>query len=92
VRARRIPSQLFEAAWALLLLAGIGALRTLAPPPGTLLLAAIVGYGAGRILLESTRDGIDRLRGWSLHGAISVALLILALGALVSRWLGSGGQ
>jgi phosphatidylglycerol:prolipoprotein diacylglycerol transferase len=89
VRANRIPSQLLEAAWALLLLAGIGGLRTLTPPPGSLILATVAGYGAGRIVLESTRDGIDRLRGWSLHGAISVALVILALGAFVGRWLGT---
>jgi phosphatidylglycerol:prolipoprotein diacylglycerol transferase len=91
VRARRMPSQLLEAAWALLLLAVLAVLRALAPPPGTLLLAAVAGYGAGRVLLESTRDGIDQVRGWSLHGVISSALVILALGALIARWLGADG-
>jgi prolipoprotein diacylglyceryltransferase len=86
-----MPSQLLEAAWALLLLAGLAAFRQHAPPPGSLIIAAVAGYGVGRILLEETREGIDRLRGWSLHVAISGALVILALGALVARCLGLGG-
>jgi phosphatidylglycerol:prolipoprotein diacylglycerol transferase len=90
VRARRMPSQLLEAGWALLLLLALAVLRTGAPPPGTVILAAVAGYGVGRILLESTREGIDQLRGWSLHGAISVALVLLALGAFVARWRGIG--
>lgn len=75
---QRLPTQLLEFAWALLLLAGAFALRRLAPFDGGLFLYALGGYGLGRLLLERTRERRDRVAGVSLHQAISFALVAVA--------------
>ena len=75
---RRLPTQLLEFAWALLLLAGAVALQPVAPFEGSLFLYALGGYGLGRLLLESTRERRDHVAGISLHHAISVLLIAIA--------------
>lgn len=75
---RRLPTQLLECAWALLLLAGAVVLWPVAPFEGSLFLYALGGYGLGRLLLESTRDTRDRVAGISLHHGISVLLVAIA--------------
>ncbi len=56
VRARRIPNQLLDGAWGLVVLVGALWLWAERPFPGALLLYALGAYGAGRIVLEALRD------------------------------------
>ncbi len=60
---RRIPTQILEAGWGLVLLAGAVTIWGLLPFPGALFLCTVGSYGAGRIVLESTREKPDRVRG-----------------------------
>jgi len=53
---RRLPTQCMEAAWAGVLLAAAFALRSRAPFPGALFLCVLLGYGAGRLVLQWTRE------------------------------------
>ena len=75
---RRLPTQLLELAWTLLVLAGAVLLSRTAPFDGSIFLYALGGYGLGRLLLESTRDTRDRVAGLSLHHAISLLLVAVA--------------
>jgi phosphatidylglycerol:prolipoprotein diacylglycerol transferase len=84
---RRVPTQLLEAAWALLLLLGAIALSRRAPFPGAVFLAAVAAYGIGRIALEPLREHRDRYRGINIQQAIAAALVSAALISLVVLWL-----
>ena len=79
VTIRRLPTQLFEAAWGLAVLFGAWLLWGRLPFAGGMLLYILGGYGAGRALLESTREEQDQLFGVTLHRAISTALLAIAV-------------
>jgi prolipoprotein diacylglyceryltransferase len=83
-RARRFPSQLLEAAWGCVLLAGAGLLSGRLPFAGGLFLCALGGYGAGRIVLEATRLEPDRLFGLPLQRLLSAALIVVSIGAFAS--------
>ena len=88
VRARRIPTQLLDGGWGLVVLAGAAWLWTERVPfPGALLLYTLGAYGAGRIVLEALRDAPDRLGGIRLHRAISIGFVAVTLAAfaIVSR-------
>ena len=75
VWTRRVPTQLFEAAWAILLLAGAARLWRHMPFPGALFLCVLAGYGLGRLVLEPAREAQDRIAGIPVTGAISAALV-----------------
>ncbi len=90
VRVRRIPSQILEAAWAVVVVAGINALRGRVPFEGALFLCGVGGYGVGRALLESTRERIDRIGGVSLNRSISGALAIGSGAVLLGLWMAAG--
>src|SRR6187402_2278461 len=81
---RRLPTPLLEMGWAGLLLLGATALWDSRPFPGALFLYLVGGYGAGRFLLEPTREAPERVAGVMLHQAISAALLVLSVVAFVS--------
>jgi phosphatidylglycerol:prolipoprotein diacylglycerol transferase len=86
VRARRIPTQLLDAAWALLLL--IGLLVTVGrAPPGVLFFTAAVLYGTGRFVTDFTRQ--QRPPGRRLSDAQLGALVLVIAGccALLSTIL-----
>jgi len=83
VRARRIPNQLLDGGWGLVVLAGAVWLWGERPFPGALLLYTIGAYGAGRIVLESLRDAPDRLGAIHLHRAISIGFVAVSLVAFV---------
>jgi phosphatidylglycerol---prolipoprotein diacylglyceryl transferase len=76
---RRIPTQLMEMAFALLLFGAALALRSAAPFPGAIFCFAVVGYGSGRWVLESLREdesaGLDK----ATMQATSIILVIAAL-------------
>jgi phosphatidylglycerol:prolipoprotein diacylglycerol transferase len=72
---KRIPSQCLEAGLASLLLAVAALTWGRMPFPGALCLCMVGGYGAGRLVLESTREQPDGSR-FTLHHAISLLLLV----------------
>jgi phosphatidylglycerol:prolipoprotein diacylglycerol transferase len=76
---RRIPTQLMEMAFALVLFGMALALRNVAPFPGATFCFVVAGYGAGRWVLESLREdeteGLDK----TTMRATSILLVIAAL-------------
>jgi phosphatidylglycerol:prolipoprotein diacylglycerol transferase len=76
---RRIPTQLMEMAFALVLFGAALALRNAAPFPGAIFCFGVAGYGAGRWVLESLREdetaGLDK----TTMQATSILLVIAAL-------------
>jgi phosphatidylglycerol:prolipoprotein diacylglycerol transferase len=83
---RRIPTQLMEMAFALVLLGAALVLRNVAPFPGAIFCLVVAGYGAGRWVLESLRE--DEMGGWdkTTMRATSVLLVIAALAGLAFAW------
>ena len=82
----RIPTPLLEAAWAGVVLAmTLAAARTQAPP-GAAFLIAVGAYGAGRLLLERTREEADRIGRVAIQAALSSVFVAAALvGLLIMR-------
>jgi prolipoprotein diacylglyceryl transferase len=76
---RRIPTQLMEMAFAIVLFGAALALRNVAPFPGAIFCLVLAGYGAGRWVLESLREdetaGLDK----TTMQATSILLVIAAL-------------
>jgi phosphatidylglycerol---prolipoprotein diacylglyceryl transferase len=84
---RRIPLQILEAAWGIIVLAACVLLWRRLPFEGALFLIALGAYGAGRIVLESMRDELDRVMGMSVHKTISITFVALSLGVFAVVWL-----
>jgi phosphatidylglycerol---prolipoprotein diacylglyceryl transferase len=84
--ARRIPNQVLEAAWGLIVLAGAIGLWRQGPFEGAVILFVLGAYGAGRIGLECLRDAQDRIRGVRLQQAISIALVATAVAGFTVAW------
>jgi phosphatidylglycerol---prolipoprotein diacylglyceryl transferase len=83
---RRVPSQLFEAVFAVVLLLVALALWDRLPLSGAVFLFCLTVYAAARWVLESTRETIDCAAGLSLHRIISASLAALSLCGLVLLW------
>lgn len=83
VWARRIPTQLLEAGWAVILLVGAAFYMPRAPFAGAVFLFALVGYSAGRFLFESLRDEQDRVGRYAVHQIISLGLACIAVSVFV---------
>jgi prolipoprotein diacylglyceryl transferase len=77
---RRIPTQLMEMAFALVLFGAALALRNVAPFPGAIFCLVLAGYGAGRWVLESLREdetaGLDKT-------TMQVTSILLVIAALI---------
>jgi prolipoprotein diacylglyceryltransferase len=76
---RRIPTQILEAAWALAVLAGAIKIWEILPFSGALFLYTVGAYGAGRIVLESTRQEQDCVLGLALHRALSMVFVAVSV-------------
>ena len=87
VWARRIPNQILEAAWGLIVLVGAIGLWLRRPFEGAVIFYTLGAYGAGRIGLELVRDVQDRLGGVRLQQAISIVLLATAVARFTAAWL-----
>jgi phosphatidylglycerol:prolipoprotein diacylglycerol transferase len=83
---RRIPAQLFEIAWLVLLLGCAVAVWRPMPFPGALFLLFTALYAAGRVVLVALREEHPSPRAFTLHQKISVALVLLSLAALTAYW------
>ena len=78
VVAKRLPTQLLEAAWAFLLLVGSALVVGRLPFAGALFLATLAAYAAGRFFLEFARDAPRTV------GRLTVAQMLSAGFALFS--------
>jgi phosphatidylglycerol:prolipoprotein diacylglycerol transferase len=83
---RRIPTQLMEMAFALVLFGVALALRNAAPFPGAIFCLVLAGYGLGRWYLESLRDDETGGRDKTAMQATSILLVIAALAGLAFVW------
>ena len=82
---RRIPTQLMEMIFALMLFACALALRGHSPFPGAIFCFAVAAYGAGRSYLESLRE-YETGRDKTVLRLTSILLVIAALGGLALVW------
>jgi phosphatidylglycerol---prolipoprotein diacylglyceryl transferase len=85
IRKRRVPTQILEIGWGLMVSAGALGLLKVPTFPGAIFLYTLGAYGAGRILLEPTRERQDGLLGIGLHRVLSTALVAVSLAAFF--WL-----
>jgi phosphatidylglycerol:prolipoprotein diacylglycerol transferase len=83
---RRIPTQILEALWGLAVLAGAISIWGILPFPGALFLYTLGAYGAGRAVLESTRQDQDHVLGLALHRTLSTAFVAISLVAFAVMW------
>jgi phosphatidylglycerol:prolipoprotein diacylglycerol transferase len=86
VRRRRVPVQILEAAWGMVVLAGAVMLWRHLPFEGALILYTMGAYGAGRIVLESSRNKQNRVAGINLLRGISVTFVTVSLVAFAIAW------
>lgn len=84
IRKRRIPTQVIEAVFAAVLLAGAVVLWQRLPRDGDVFLVATAVYAAGRWALESAREGVGGLSRLTVGRAISAGLAIVALALLIA--------
>jgi phosphatidylglycerol:prolipoprotein diacylglycerol transferase len=86
VWTRRIPTQLLEAGWGVvLLLTALVVWRSL-PFPGALFVVIAAGYAVGRLALESTRAQPAGSGRFTIHHVISVLMIVSSLAVLAARW------
>jgi phosphatidylglycerol---prolipoprotein diacylglyceryl transferase len=83
---RRIPTQLMEMIFALLLFGAAIGLRGYSRFPGALFCFLVAAYGAGRSYLESLREDESGGRDKTVLQVTSILLVIAALGGLVLVW------
>jgi phosphatidylglycerol:prolipoprotein diacylglycerol transferase len=83
---RRIPTQIMEAGFAMLLFGAALGLRSYAPFPGAIFCFAVAAYGLGRWYLESLRDDETGGRDKTILQLTSILLVIAALAGLVFIW------
>lgn len=86
-RRRRVPLQILEGIWGLVVLAMVVMYWGHLPFEGAMFLVALGTYGAGRLALESLREEQDRIMGFSLHKALSTGFIVLATSVFVIDWL-----
>jgi phosphatidylglycerol:prolipoprotein diacylglycerol transferase len=80
---RRFPTQLFEAAWATLLLAIGIQIWTSLPFDGALFVFIASGYALGRLVMESMRE--NAARKFTVHHGISLFIIAVSVAVLVTR-------
>jgi len=81
---RRVPTQLMEMAFALVLFGVALALRAYAPFPGAVFCFAVAAYGVGRSYLESLRGDHTGGRDKTVLQATSIVLVVAALAAALA--------
>lgn len=82
---RRVPTQLLEAVWALMLLGASAAIWRHLPFAGALFLFVSAGYACGRLVLESTRVAKKDGQSFTVHHAVSLLIIVLSVAALTTR-------
>jgi len=84
---QRIPTQLMEAGWALILLVGASIAWAHLSFAGALFLYLLGGYGLGRLALESCRARAQTTGSFTAQHGISAGLVAVAAVGLVIGWL-----
>jgi len=92
VLQRRVPSQLVEAAWAVVILVGAMALWDHRPFPGVVFLTALTAYALGRIMFEPLREARSRIGGLDVQRGLAGVFGAVALMRLLVAWLGGAGS
>jgi prolipoprotein diacylglyceryltransferase len=84
---KRIPTQLLEAGWAVVLLVSSIQIWPRLQFSGALFVFVSAGYACGRLVLESTRDLGRAGPRFTIQHAISLLIIALSLAALTRRGL-----
>jgi phosphatidylglycerol---prolipoprotein diacylglyceryl transferase len=82
----RVPTQVLEAFWALVLLLLAVQLRQVVPFPGALFLVVAAGYACGRFLLEFTREREPGAAGVTWDHGISIVTLLASVTLFIFFW------
>ncbi len=83
---RRVPTQLFEAGWAAVLLVSSAVIWRWMPFDGALFLAVTAGYASGRLVMEFARAGEPDPGRFSIAQAISVIAILSSVSTLAICW------
>lgn len=83
---KRIPTQLLESLWAMVLFLIALAVRRSTPFPGALFLLVCLGYASGRLLMECVRERPQKAAGLNVAHAISLTIILLAVSTLTIYW------
>ncbi len=83
---RRVPIQLFEMAWAGVLVIAMLLWRIRAPFPGAIFFGGVGTYAAGRFFLQKFRDDHHGENETGVLQSVSVILVLLALGGGFWLW------
>jgi len=83
---KRIPTQILEAVWATILVIAAAMIWHMLPFSGALFLFVVAGYAVGRLALESARELAPGARGFTIHHAISLGMIVLSLAAFTANW------
>jgi phosphatidylglycerol:prolipoprotein diacylglycerol transferase len=83
---RRVPTQIMEMTFAMILFGTALGLRSYSPFPGAMFCLVVAAYGLGRSCLESLRDDDTGGRDKTIMQATSVLLVIAALAGLAFVW------
>lgn len=86
---RRVPTQALEALAAAVLLAVAALIWPRRSFPGAVFLIVAAGYALGRLGLESLRERAPSSSRFTIHHAISIALLVVCGSALAGHWIAS---
>jgi prolipoprotein diacylglyceryl transferase len=86
VRQRRIPTQLMEMIFALMLFGAAVGLRSRSPFSGAIFCFVVAAYGVGRSYLESLREDETGGRDKTVLQVTSILLVIAALSGLILVW------
>lgn len=79
---KRIPTQLMEVGWAVVILIGAIHVSQAKPPPGVLFLVVVIAYACGRLVMESMREREPGEGGITIYHVLSAVMMLLASGAL----------
>jgi phosphatidylglycerol:prolipoprotein diacylglycerol transferase len=85
IRERRIPVQLLEAGLAFLILLVLILLLRFHLFPGALFLIGLIGYGAGRFVLEFGRELRPQMNSPYISRSISLAIILCSLALLATH-------
>jgi phosphatidylglycerol---prolipoprotein diacylglyceryl transferase len=79
---KRIPTQLMEVGWAVVILIGAIHVWQAKPAPGVLFLVVVIAYACGRLVMESLRERETGEGEITLYHALSAVMILLASGVL----------
>lgn len=82
---KRIPTQLIEIGWLVVILIGAMHVWQGKPPPRVLFLLVVIVYASGRLAMESMREREPGEDGITRNHVLSAVMILLASGVLMLR-------